>query len=282
MSAVNIGLAHTFGSLGVSIFPCRESGERSKSPYIPNGFHDASANIATLRHWATMYPTAIYGLPCSPNGLFVLDADRHGKGDGVATVMEIFGHYGFGWQSVPAVRTPRDGLHLIFKKPAGIGKTKGKIADAVDVRDNGYIIAPGAMLPDGRCYELLNGTIGELAAAIAARSLPTMPDWLVAMALQPNVAPKAFKAPVTVGGVTNQLGGLIQTVITAPPGNRNLILFWAACRVGGMVNQGIIPSEAATALLVEAGQQAGLSSREAYTTAISGIRQGQTETGDGR
>lgn len=150
IAAANAGLAHVYCGAAVPVFPCRESGDRSKAPCVANGFHEASADPAALIHWATIFPGALYGLPCAPNGLFVLDADRHGNGDGVANVMALFARHGFDWQLVPAVQTPRDGLHFLFRKPVGLGKTKGKIADDVDVRDNGYIIAPGNTLPDGR------------------------------------------------------------------------------------------------------------------------------------
>jgi hypothetical protein len=277
----NQSVARTYAVAGVPVFPCRETGERAKSPYVANGYHQANAHPDLLKHWAAMHPNAIYGLSCAPNGLFVLDADRHGNGDGVANVMSVFARHGFDWQSVPVVQTPGDGLHFIFQKPAGLAKTKGKIAEAVDVRDNGYIIAPGNILPDGRRYALVNGSTEQLAAAIASRSLPLMPEWLVAAALQPYRAPAPFKAATNAEAVTNQLRGLVQAVIGAPSGNRNRLLYWAACRLGGFVSQGIVGGDAALALLIEAGQQAGLGIGESTATALSGLRQGQMDAAHG-
>ena len=277
MKPSNTGLAQIYAAYTVPVFPCREAGERAKSPYVANGYHQANASPAILKQWAAMYPYSLYGLPCAPNGLFVLDADRHGHGDGVANIMALFALHGFDGHSVPVVQTPRDGLHFIFQKPAELGKTKGKIADAVDVRDNGYIIAPGSVLPDGRRYSLLNGTVEQLAPAIANRSLSVMPEWLVATVLQPYRAPTPFKSPTSDALAGNQLRGLVQAVIGAPPGNRNRMLFWAACRVGGFVSQGIVGGDAAFALLLEAGQQAGLGQHEAHATAMSGLRQGQRD-----
>lgn len=277
----NGNLARIYAASGVPVFPCREAGERAKSPYVANGFHQANTHPDLLKHWATMYRGALYGLPCAPNDLFVLDADRHGHGDGVANAMAIFTRTGFDWQSIPVVQTPGDGLHFIFQRPAGLPKTKGKIAEAVDVRDNGYIIAPGNALPDGRRYHLVNGTIEQLAAAIASRSLPIMPEWLIAAALQPYRAPAPRKSPANDEVTTNQLRGLVQAVIGAPSGNRNRVLFWAACRLGGFVSQGVLGGDAAMALLVEAGQQAGLGQGEAHATAISGLRQGQQDAACG-
>lgn len=281
MNTANSWLANVYAQYGVPVFPCREAGERAKSPYVANGYHQANTDPDLLKQWAAMYRNALYGLPCAPNGLFVLDADRHGNGDGVANILNIFAQYGFDWQSVPVVQTPGDGLHFIFQRPAGLPKTKGKIAEAVDVRDNGYIIAPGNTLPDGRRYGLVHGTIEQLASAIASRSLPIMPVWLVAAALRPYRAPTPFKAPANVEVATNQLRGLLQAVIGAPAGNRNRALYWAACRLAGLVSQGIVNAEAATALLVEAGRQAGLSQGETHATVMSGLRQGQQDAAHG-
>ena len=282
MTPTNGVLASIYAHFGVPVFPCREAGDRAKSPYVSNGYHQANTHPDLLKVWASMYRGALYGLPCAPNNLFVLDADRHGNGDGVANVMAIFARHGFHWQSVPVVQTPGDGLHFIFQKPDGLAKTKGKIAEAVDVRDNGYIIAPGNVLPDGRRYAMLNGSIEQLAAAIASRSLPLMPEWLVAIALQPYRPPASFQPPANAEAATNQLRGLVQAVICAPSGNRNRLLYWAACRLGGLVSQGIIGSDAALALLIEAGQQAGLRIGEATATALSGLRQGQMDAAHGR
>lgn len=281
MIPANAGLAQTYAACAVPVFPCREAGERAKSPYVANGYHQAAASSTTLQQWAAMYPHALYGLPCAPNGLFVLDADRHGHGDGVANVMALFARHGFDWKSVPVVQTPGDGLHFLFQRPAGLGKTKGRIADAVDVRDNGYIIAPGNILPDGRRYALMNGTFEQLAYAVANRTLPMMPEWLIASALQPYRAPAPFKAPANVEATANQLRGLVHAIVGAPAGNRNRALFWASCRLYGLVGHGLIDGEAAVALLLEAGKQAGLGHREAYTTAMSGLRQGQRDAAHG-
>ena len=277
MSPSNTGLAQTYASHAVPVFPCREAGERIKSPYVANGYHEANASPLILQQWASRYPIALYGLPCAPTGLFVLDADRHGNGDGVANVMALFVRNKFDSQSVPVVRTPGDGLHFLFQRPPGLGKTKGRIADAVDVRDNGYIIAPGNTLPDGRRYALMNGTVEQLASSITNKTLPMMPDWLIAAASQPYHAPPPFKAPANVKATANQLRGLVDTIVAAPAGIRNRALFWASCRLGSLVGHGTIDGEAALALLSEAGQQAGLGHREAYTTAMSGLRHGQRD-----
>lgn len=277
----NINIALTFAHFGVSVFPCREAGIRAKSPYVAKGFHQATADRATLIHWATQYPNALQGLPCAANGLFVLDADRHGNGDGIAIVMALFAQCRFDWRTVPSVRTPSDGMHFLFQRPAGLGKTKAQIAPAVDVRDNGYIIAPGTVLPDGRQYLLTSGTIPQLALAIAGRTLPMMPKWLIEMAVQPYREATSSPMPLNSTAEINGLEGLVRAIVSAKAGNRNRILYWASCRLGVAVSKGSINSNAALALLLEAGQQAGLGYSETYSTAQSGLRKGQQDASYG-
>ena len=284
----------TYATAGVSVLPCHASGSRAKSPHTTNGFHEASTEAAQLKLWEWKYPDAIYGLPCAPNGLFVLDADRHGNGDGVANIMALFECHGYDWRSGPVVETPGNGLHFIFRKPVGLERTKGKIAKAVDVRDNGYIIAPGNILPDGRRYNLLNGTINQLAIAIANHSLPLMPEWLIRLALQPTSVASALREtpvnhcrashgpPASADGSLHSLGGIIRAVIGAAVGERNRTLFWAACRLGTLVGEKIIHPEAALSLLTDAGELAGLARREARATALSGLRQGRGDAIHGR
>ena len=258
---MNGTIASIYAKAGVPVFPCREAGALAKSPYIKQGYHSASAAMPLLSCWASKHPNALYGLPCNPNGLLVLDADRHGQGDGVASLLALFGHYGFDWRSAPCVRTPRDGLHVIFDRPEGMSKAKGKLSDAIDIKDNGYIIAPGNRLPDGRTYRLLNGSVEQLASCISANTLPPAPDWLKPLLVQPQQ-------------YTNSLKGIFRTVINSTEGNRNQTLYWASCRIGEFAQQGAINEKAGFELLVEAGTQTGLSTDEVHATAKSGMTAG--------
>ncbi len=281
----NQSIALTYARHGVYIFPCREVDSargKAKAPCTRNGYHGASTDNSQLQIWERAHPTALYGLPCATNGVFVLDADRHGNGDGVESIFALFTHYGFNLFLYPCVRTPRDGLHVIFRRPAELGKTNGTLSAAIDVRDNAYIIAPGTVLPDGRQYQLLNGTIEGLAEAIGKRTLPLLPNWLADLVVQPPLQVKTqTQAPTDLDILKKQICGLIRKVVCAPEGNRNRVLFWASCRVGALVAQGLIGAGDALALLIEAGRQAGLSNYEATATAKSGLRRVEVEATNG-
>ncbi|MEQ1724416.1 MAG: bifunctional DNA primase/polymerase [Sphingopyxis sp.] len=270
----NLSLARGYARNNVAVFPCREAGEKVKSPYIANGFHRASCDENLIGLWNGVYPTAIYGLPCAGNNLVVLDADRHGAGDGVQSLFAMFDHHGFDCNTVPIVETPRNGIHAIFQRPKHLGKAKGKLCAAVDVKDNGYIIVPGTIMPDGRAYHLLNGTVEQLAYAIGAATLPIAPFWLTALLETQIVAPtEQRQTNFSAEGLENSLRGLVRKVVEAPEGCRNSILYWSSCRLGELVAQGDVDQDTALGLLIEAGQQAGLARHEAVATARSGLQQ---------
>lgn len=277
-------LAAVYAAAGVSIFPCHENDYargKVKSPYTRNGYHDASTDACRLQIWDEAYPTALYGIPCAPNGLIVLDADRHGNGDGVESIFALFAIHGADLNSYPCVQTPSGGgLHVLFRRPAELGKTRGTLTAAIDIRDNAYIIAPGSVLPDGRQYQLLNGTIWELAEAIGKRTLPILPNWLAALIVQPALQARTqVQTPTNPDTLKKQIGGLVRAVVCAREGNRNRALFWASCRVSALVAQNVINEGAALALLIEAGRQAGLTNSEAVTTARSGLRRVKVDAG---
>ncbi|MGX7705530.1 bifunctional DNA primase/polymerase [Methylobacterium sp. Gmos1] len=273
----NTDLAAIYAECGVRVFPCRERDTtrgKAKAPYTRNGHHSSSAASHTMSLWAATYPDAIYGIPCSANGLFVLDADRHGGCDGVQSLMTLFAHYKFDWSNVPIVNTPRDGLHVLFARPGELGRTKSVIAPAIDVRDLGYVIAPGTILPDGREYRLTNGTIAQLGRAIAEHSLLPVPSWLVHLASPPTqaVRPKPTVNNHQVNG--RQLRGIISVIRDAPIGERNRSLHWAACRCGELVVAGGISDVDAYNLLYQSARAAGLNDCEIRNTIASGMRKG--------
>ncbi|MCK9541622.1 MAG: bifunctional DNA primase/polymerase [Novosphingobium sp.] len=116
---------------GVAVFPCRELGASVKAPYINGGFKQATTDILIGEVWGWKFPHAVWGLPCALNNVLVLDADRHGNGDGVANLLALFAQHEFDWRDVPTVATPNGGFHFYFNRPAGLGPTKAHLCEAV-------------------------------------------------------------------------------------------------------------------------------------------------------
>lgn len=260
---------------GVRVFPCREWGASIKAPYVNRGFKEATTDILIGEGWAQKFPIAVMGIPCAINNVLVIDADRHDKGDGVANLLALFARYEFDWRSVPTVATPNDGYHFYFNRPTGMGHTKASLCEAVDVRDNAYVIAPDCQMGDGRWYRLVEGSLTQFAEAIAARLLPDPPEWMIPMLVHPS-APKRGNTTRSVAvddeSLKNQIRGLLTAVLQAEEGNRNSLLFWAACRLAEMIGADLVSYELAEALLERAGDELGLSAREIRSTIMSGLR----------
>ena len=169
---------------GVMVFPCQEGGSSAKAPYIRRGFKEASTDPIKADLWLAKYPNAVWGLPCAMNGVLVLDADRHGKGDGVANLFALFEGNRFDWRNVPTVATPNGGYHFYFSRPVTMGQTRATLCEAVDVRDNAYVIAPDCWMLNGLRYSLVEGTLHQFAEAIATHCLPEPPAWMIPLLVQ--------------------------------------------------------------------------------------------------
>lgn len=289
-TASMLSLALTYTANGVAIFPCREAdghGSTARAPYIGGGFHCATTDEGQIHRWWRKWPNAVPGLPCRSNGIVVTDADRHGQDDGVLAWLKLSAANKFNPYWVPYVRTPRDGCHCLFRRPVLLRSTKAKIGPAIDVRDNAYVIAAGSVMANGLRYTLENGTVSMLAAAIGGKTLPELPDWLSALMASPALPlPRKVEsrndAVQCAVDVRERLKGLLRTVAFASPGERNAKLHWAACRVGELVQSGVISEEAGFALITQAGTYAGLPAREVIATVKSGLSKGRGSAGHGR
>lgn len=273
MTRYNSLTVHFFIQAGLKVFPCREGGPHVKQPYTVRGFKDATADMLSWKPWYARYPKALCGFPCAMNGTLVLDADRHGKGDGVANLIALFERHRFDVRTVPVVATPNNGFHFYFRRPDWLEATKSKLCEAVDIRDNAYVIAPGCALVDGRSYELVEGTLVDLATAIARGSIPHPPDWLIQMLVDPPTRPRSEAAePMDEEAVRNRVTGILAALLNAQEGERNNYLHWAACRFADMILNDLISYLLAEMLLERAGKHLGLPAREVRSTIASALR----------
>jgi len=129
-----------------------------------------SSAFATSVKWDA-YPESLPGLPVGAQGLVVIDADRKTGGpDGVAAFNALCVEQGIDQNTFFVVETPSRGLHFYFATSIPYGNSSGSLPDGIDVRGKGgYVIAPGATLPDGRSYRHIYGSW---------ESIPPLPDAL--------------------------------------------------------------------------------------------------------
>lgn len=281
---------------GLSVFPCKggegESDDDAKRP-LPNCFwrRESTTDARRIERWWNAYPRAIPALDLAKSKLIVIDCDRPkvDGADGVEWFAAWSEEHGLDLSAVPATTTLSGGRHLFFRNPDGLGNARGalppKKACGVDVRGSGgYVIAPGASLPDGRAYvaegdpsdapemppELASLLCGESEKRVAGDvgKKPTMPP-------VKTVRDDARTASYVEAGVEAEL----RQVRSARKGERNNTLNTAAFSLGQMVGAGWIAEADAAAWLEAAAGDCGLvrddGVRSVRATIRSGLRAGR-------
>jgi hypothetical protein len=116
------------------------------------------------------------GLPAGPNGLTVIDLDRHHEGqDGVAVFAQEAAAAGMDWRTLPHCETAGGGLHIYVKGDPARGNSEGSWAGkGINVRGvGGYVVAPDSVRPDGAAWRMADGS-----PELRLDSLPEMPAFI--------------------------------------------------------------------------------------------------------
>jgi len=267
----HLDVALDTAAAGWPVFPCTPD----KRPATAHGFHDATTDPHAVHTWWTGHPDHLVGTPTE--GMVVVDLDEPTSGPtGAAWAWWTSTAGARGWHitDAPIVVTPRGGLHIYYRQPDGVDvrNSASKLAAGVDIRANGgYVIAPGSVLPDGRCYELLD----------PPAEVPDAPAWLLELivaASRPVTNPATPQASTPgQGGTRYGLGALeaeLGRLALAPDGQRNDTLVRAAYRAGQLVAGGELDPHHAIDHLLAVALRIGLGEGEAHATIASGLRSG--------
>lgn len=135
---------------GLKIFPIVPNG---KTPMIEKWQEDCSCDYFQVLYWYNSCPDCNWGLPCTPNNLFVLDLDRHDpKKDGVENFNKLINTYSdlsfeTGVLELDTLKqsTPSGGMHIIYKsdnelKNVSNGSNVFENYKGIDIRTDGYIV----------------------------------------------------------------------------------------------------------------------------------------------
>jgi hypothetical protein len=236
---------------GRPVFPCYPV---RKTPLTAHGFKCASLDPETIRQRWRRWPTALIGMPTgAASDIVVTDLDmKHGK-DGIGAFERI--RAGRSLPPHPLVGTVSGGRHLYFAAVPGrcVGCSIDRIARGIDVRgDGGYVIVPPS----------------PGYAVLQRAPLHPPPPWLLDL-MDPPPAPRAAWRPPTASGDLDEAAErLVGFVASAPEGERNSRLYWAArCAA-----ENGIPERSAAAALEEAATTTGLPKQEVARTIASAWR----------
>jgi hypothetical protein len=228
----------------VAVFPCGNN----KKPLTKNGFKDAATDAAQVKEWWRRSPNAMIGVPTGER-FVVVDCDLQHN--------EALRWYEHG--NVPLTRkhvTKSGGRHLLFRPDDRVGCSAGKIWPHIDTRGKGgYIIWWPA---EG--FDVLHGGV-----------LAEVPPWIIERFNKP-AEPQYVPRPISVRTAGRKIEGIVGTIATARPGERNGKLFWGANRLKEVAEQSIISHSNAFELAIEAASRTGLSITEAHRTVASAFR----------
>lgn len=152
MSNLFLDAAIEYASKGMAVFPLKP---RDKVPMTKNGVKNATTNFDQIEKWWTRHPNANIGIACgmASGGLLVIDLDE--KENGVSGLDSLNSWERENGELPETVRsiTGKGGAHILFRVDHK-EKNRVNLLDGVDVRsDDGYIVAPPSIHPNGRTYE---------------------------------------------------------------------------------------------------------------------------------
>jgi Bifunctional DNA primase/polymerase, N-terminal len=252
-----LSAARTLGGMGYACFPCRAD----KTPATRNGFKAAVKELRAIEDLWHRYPGELVGVATGAmSDASVVDIDAKHN-----TVRQWWTEHRDRLLPARVHRTRSGGLHVVYRHRPGLNCSTSRIAHGIDVRaDGGYIIWwPAAGLP-----------------VLADAGLKPWPNWLVveapAAALPPpSISRRAIAARGDLRPTLHRALGLVRTVATAAEGERNRLLFWAACRARDMVTEDELDHDAGVQVLEalrEAAGDCGLTQREIDRTITSAMR----------
>ncbi len=133
---------------GLRIFPVQPNG---KTPLIQAWQNDCSSNYMQVLYWYENAKNCNWGLPATPNNLFIIDLDVHDPTkNGIENFDKILNAIGFTddeWDEWGPMEqyTPSGGKHLIFASDdelKNVSNGSNVFADypGIDIRTDGYIV----------------------------------------------------------------------------------------------------------------------------------------------
>ena len=303
LASVNLEAALGLAHAGNAVFPC---GADKRPTFVASWRASSTTNENILREAFERHSAAVPAIDCGKSNLFVIDADRKpGAPDGVAHFEGLCAANNGLLPGVPRVNTPGGGVHYIFSQPPGeaLGNSPGALGGrGIDARGvGGYILAPGATLPDGRRYAYAEGSArlddgppppppqwlldviraGKPPATIKHKSSAPRGNGASGMRAQPDELPISSAPPVSpeqIERMENIARRSLEKIANAPPRTSNDTINREAHTLAGLVAAGL-PAEGlrehALAVAMERAAKGGNDPHETCKTFDSGWASGR-------
>lgn len=242
------------------VFPAYYNHEGQKVPLLKgvNWRTAASNDPEQIRLWQEIYRDRIkfWGVPCSENGIFVLDVDAK-KPTNDACGWDSLKELGIITPNTLIQETPSGGHHIIFKAPEGVHcPTTVNKKLGLDTRGDG-----GWMAYYGKI-------INPQAPLMEA------PEWLFKL-VNKSMKPKSEQTGTPVAMLPEIANAImlqcIENIRIAPQGESNNVLNIEAYKVGQLVAAGSVSREYAEEALYKAAIDRGKPPYEAKATINSGL-----------
>jgi hypothetical protein len=280
----NLQVALKWQQAGLSIFVAGPN----KKPRV-KWRDESTTDPDQIREWFKQWPDALPAIDLAKSGHIILDGDRHGGPDGVAAAEQLFAGRSLIAAEIPTVITPREGRHYWFMQPIEgepLGNSDKSIRDkAINVRGaGGYVIAPGARLPDGREYKRDPNTPSALEA-VQTRTVPVLPTSIEKL-LRANGHSAAQMPPHNGAGYSPTssreenyaraaLNRIADKIAFTPPNTgRNIELNNGALPMGHMVAAGWIGRATVEGRLLDAAITCGLVKDDGQRSVLATIKSG--------
>lgn len=153
---------------GLKIFPIVPNG---KTPLIENWQTECSCDYFQVLYWYNSCPNCNWGLPCTPNDIFVLDLDVHDENkNGIENFNKLLNDiydipmkvdlYDIFETDTSIQETPSGGIHVIFKSDENLknvsnGSNVFEKYQGIDSRTDGYILIEPSHI-NNKCYKIIN------------------------------------------------------------------------------------------------------------------------------
>jgi hypothetical protein len=279
MRSCNRDVALRIVGAGLAVFPARP--DKKKRPLV-KWRKSSSTDPETIERWWKRWPGAVPAIDLGKSDLAVLDGDRHGGPDGRAALQQLLEQQGDFDGTAPIVETPSDGVHVYFSRNGHeLTNSRGNLPAGIDIRAiGGYVIAPGALLPDGKRYRAVSGT-PDLLVAYQAGTIPHVPEGIIELTrARRKQGEQQQQNSGADAGIRERayaqaaLEGCAAELAAATPGGRNELANRLAFRLGRMVARGWVDRADVEAALLEALYANGYIGDDGLRSAESTLRSG--------